>query len=644
VVNNAAAELRPADPEPGTAAAAYVDFARAVRAELEIRKRRRGVLGYDDLLSRLADALGDEDSAARTRMAGRWPIVMVDEFQDTDPVQWAVIDRGLRGVSTVVLIGDPKQAIYGFRGGDIVTYLQASEHAGQRHTLGVNWRSDAALVSRLQVVIGGVELGDPRIVVHPVDAHHQGSRLAGAPNPDPLRLRVVSRERLGRNPTQNIAIDDLRSFIGADLAADIAALLASPATFDGKPVRAGDIAVITEKRKDANACFRALVTAGIPAVYTGDKDVFDSEACAEWLTLLEAFDQPHRSGVVRAAAATSFFGYRAADLARGGDALTDRVADTVREWADHARSSGVAAVYEAARQGGMADRTLACRGGERHMTDLAHVTELLQEAAHRDRLSLPALRDWLRDRREAGRNETEYSRRLDSDAAAVQVLTVHGSKGLQFPIVYLPFAFNRNVQRRDQILYHDGRTRCLHIGGSGSADFTQVQELGRREAADDDSRLIYVALTRAQAQVVTWWAPSRDEPNGGLSRLLRDRRPGETALRDRCDPASVSDEEALAVEVIARVMDGAGRGHGGNYLDQRHTVRYLRAGEVLATRLADRRTWEEWQRGGRETMADRAQAEAEHLLTGHEVLPLSDDQERELDEIMREAERELVPR
>ena len=103
-----------------------------------------------------------------------------------------------------------------------------------------------------------------------------------------------------------------------------------------------------------------------------------------------------------------------------------------------------------------------------------------------------------------------------------------------------------------------------------------------------------------------------------------------------------TDEEALAVEVVASVMDGAGQGRGGNYLDQRHTVRYLRAGEVLATRLADRRTWEEWQRGGRETMADRAQAEAERLLAGHEVPPLSDDQDRELDAIMREAEAELL--
>jgi len=545
VVNNPATQLRPCDPDPDTRAAVRVDFAKAVLAELEIRKRRRRIVGYDDLLSRLAGALEGDDSPARLRMSRRWPIVMVDEFQDTDPVQWQVLERAFSKVSTLVLIGDPKQAIYAFRGGDIVTYLGAAATAGEKQTLGVNWRSDEALVTRLQAVLCGAELGDPRIVVHKVEAHHTGSRLAGAPCTDPFRLRVVPRAALGRRGTQKIPIDDLRSFIGQDLASEIAALLASPATFDGRKVEAGDIAVIVEKRKDARACFQALTDAGIPAVYTGDSDVFSAEACDDWLALLEAFDQPHRSGVVRAAAATMFFGHSAEELAAQGDALTDRVADSIREWADHARSSGVAAVFEAARLGGMADRLLSRRGGERYLTDMAHVTQLLQETAHREHYTLPALRDWLRNRREERAGDTERNRRLDSDAAAVQVMTVHGSKGLQYPIVYLPFAFNRNVQDRDIVLFHDGDVRCLHIGGPDSPDHAQVQALGRRESASDDSRLIYVAMTRAQVQVVAWWAPSKDEPNGGLSRLLRDRRPGQTTVRTRCEPPTITDDEAL---------------------------------------------------------------------------------------------------
>jgi exodeoxyribonuclease V beta subunit len=471
---------------------------------------------------------------------------MVDEFQDTDPVQWEVIDRAFSGRSTVILIGDPKQAIYAFRGGDIVTYLRAAETAGAKKTLGTNWRSDGALVDRLQAVLRGAELGDPAIVVHDVEAAHPGTRLAGAPHDDPFRLRVVQRHTFGRSGTQNLSIGDLRRHIGQDLANDIARLLTSGATFGDRPVRAGDVAVIVETHKDARACQRALGTAGIPSVYTGDSDIFTSEAADDWLSLLEAFDQPHRTGVVRAAAATMFFGNTAEDLVAGGDALTDRIAETLREWAGHARERGVAAIFEAAQLRGMSDRVLSWRDGERHMTDLAHLTQLLQDVAHREHYTLPALRDWLRTERDDRGGSTERNRRLDSDAAAVQIMTVWVSKGLQYPIVYLPFAFNRNVQERDLILFHDGDTRCLHVGGKDSPDYHAVEKLGRAEAAGDDSRLTYVAMTRAQAQVVAWWSPAYDEPNGGLSRLLRGRRPGESAVPDRCVPGKIGDDDALA--------------------------------------------------------------------------------------------------
>ncbi len=546
VVNKPATQLRPEHPDPGSRAAVCVRFAEDVKAELEIRKRRRGILGYDDLLGRLADALREDDSPAQVRMHRRWPIVMVDEFQDTDPVQWNVIDRAFTGRSTLVLIGDPKQAIYAFRGGDIVTYLKAADTAGVRKTLDKNWRSDAALVDRLQAVLGGAELGDPKIIVHHVEAQHGGSRLADAPSSDPFRLRVVRRDTLGRSATRVLAIADLRDHIPRDLAVDIAELLISGATFDGRPLEARDIAVIVENHTDARACYRALCDAAIPAVYTGDSDIFNSEAAEDWLCLLEAFDQPHRPGLVRAAAATMFFGKTAEELATSGDELTDHVAETLREWAGHARERGVAAIFEAAQLNGMGDRVLSWQGGERSMTDLAHMTQLLQEAAHREHFSLPALRDWLRAQREERSGAKERARRLDNDAAAVQIMTVWVAKGLQFPVVYLPFAFNRNVQKRDLVLFHDGDTRCLHVGGSDSPDFNAVSRLGRAEEASDDSRLTYVAMTRAQAQVVAWWAPSKDEPNGGLSRLLRGRRPGESTVPDRAAPEKISDDDALA--------------------------------------------------------------------------------------------------
>ncbi|MDA2892025.1 exodeoxyribonuclease V subunit beta [Mycolicibacterium sp. BiH015] len=551
VVANAHTELRPRDPAPGSDPAVRVQFAKAVCAELETRKRKLGILHYDDLLSRLADALEAPDSPARARMQRRWSIVMVDEFQDTDPVQWQVIDRAFSGRSTVILIGDPKQAIYAFRGGDIVTYLHAASTAGVRKTLGTNYRSDGPLVDSLQAVMRGAQLGDPRIVVHQVEANHAEHRLQGAPHNAPFRLRVVHRDQFGTRPDRVIPIDTLRRHIPEDLAADVKSLLASGATFCGDTLEPRHIAVIVESHRDGHACFDALTRAGVPAVYTGDSDVFSSPAADDWLCLLEAFDQPHRSGLVRAAATTMFFGNTAEDLVRHGDSLTDEVAETLRMWADFARERGVAAVFAAAQLRGMDERVLSWVDGERHMTDLAHLTQVLHDTAHREHFSLPALRDWLRAQRGekggARGGTTERNRRLDSDAAAVQIMTVWVSKGLQFPVVYLPFAFNRNIQNRDVTMFHDGDTRCLHIGGELSPDFTAVQQQGRREAAGDDVRLTYVAMTRAQSQVVAWWAPSNDEPNGGLSRLLRGRAPGDPVVPDRCDPPRIDDPDAMAL-------------------------------------------------------------------------------------------------
>ena len=135
---------------------------------MDLRKRRLGVLSYDDLLSRLAHALEDEQAPARRRMRDRWRFVLVDEFQDTDPVQWQVLDRAFSGEATMVLIGDPKQAIYAFRGGDVVTYLGAEETASTKATLGTNHRSDQPLLDAVQAVLRGASLGDDRIVVRDV--------------------------------------------------------------------------------------------------------------------------------------------------------------------------------------------------------------------------------------------------------------------------------------------------------------------------------------------------------------------------------------------------------------------------------------------------------------------------------------------
>jgi exodeoxyribonuclease V beta subunit len=522
------ARVEPADQPPETPAGMRVAFAEAVRAELDRRKRRLGLLSYDDLLSQVADALLDDEAPARARMRQRWTHVLVDEFQDTDPVQWQVLDRAFSGHATMVLIGDPKQAIYAFRGGDVVSYLRAADTAADRRTLSVNRRSDQALVSALDVLLGGAELGDPAIVVRPVEAHHQETRLVGAPVTDPVRLRVVTREQFRQRGTRPLTVSAVRPHVARDLACDVRALLASGATYDGRLLEPRELAVIASRHADLDAARAALADVGIPAVIAGGGSVFATPAAVEWLALLEALEQPHRTARVRAAALTSLVGANARALDEGGDAFTDDLAELMRDWASVLALRGVAAVLEAATERGLGARLLAQVGGERQLTDLAHICEVLHEVGLREGLGPIGLLGWLRRQIADARDHRgiERTRRLDSDAAAVQLVTIHASKGLEYPVVYLPTLADQWEGEPKQPLFHDdaGR-RCRDVAGTGP-DWDDHARRWRDEERGERLRLLYVAATRAKSQVVAWWAPSRNAVASPLQRLLLGRTPG----------------------------------------------------------------------------------------------------------------------
>jgi exodeoxyribonuclease V beta subunit len=244
-------------------------------------------------------------------------------------------------------------------------------------------------------------------------------------------------------------------------------------------------------------------------------------------------------------ALTSFVGETPPSLDRGGDDLTDAIAEQVRGWLDLFRARGIAAVHESIRAGGLAERVLARPDGERLLTDLHHLGQVLHDVAHRERLGLPALLEWLRRERREASTSTERTRRLDSDAAAVQFVTVHGSKGLQYPVVYLPMLFNRWVPDEKTPLFHDGSRRMLDVGGDPDRE---VRRQAAAEDAAEELRLTYVALTRAQSQVVCWWAPSWNAETSGLSRLLFGRQPGQPAVPDKVDQGPSDDDIAATLE------------------------------------------------------------------------------------------------
>jgi exodeoxyribonuclease V beta subunit len=505
-------------------------IAQAVRAEVDRRKRRQQLIDYDDMLLRLRDTLTDETSGpvAKARLRARYRVVLVDEFQDTDPVQWAILREAFHGHRTLVLIGDPKQAIYGFRGADVHAYLEARASAPVVRTLPTNHRSDRSLLDGMAAVLGGAALGDERIRVLPVEAAHDG-RLVQATVP--LQLRVVPREGLPVTGKGLATVGPARAAVVHDLADRVVALLSGDVRLhprdgsDPRPVEPKDIAVLVRTNTQAALVQAQLQVAGVPVVLTGKTSVFATPAAAEWQRLLEALEQPHRTTRVRRVALTCFVGLDAAGLDAAGDAFADELALKLRVWGAVLEDRGVAAMFEAVSlDQGLQPRILGQVNGERLLTDLRHIAQVMHEATLEGQLGLTALLVWLRRRisEAAGEGGQERSRRLETDAAAVQIITVHTSKGLEFPVVLVPFAWDHFAGRDPSTaVYHDDRDhRVRDVGGPGSPDWAAHVRQHKAEETDDELRLTYVALTRAQSHLLVWWAPTTNTPTSPLHRLL----------------------------------------------------------------------------------------------------------------------------
>ena len=522
-------------------------FADAFQSEMERRKRALKIMTYDDVLIRLRDTLRDprRGPQARARLRERYDVVLVDEFQDTDPVQWEIMQRAFGGAgTTLVLIGDPKQAIYAFRGADVHAYLDARQAVESEWTLDVNWRSDQDLLTAYDALFVNAQLGEAGIEYRHVRAAaaHLAPRLEGAPVSSPLRVRILHAADglAARIQTGQPKAPDARNVIARDLAAQTVELLDSGAEVisrrrDGtelarEELHPGHVAVLVRSNTQATLVRDALHDAGVPAVIGGAGSVFASDAAREWLVLLEALERPAARDRAALTALTRFIGWTAEEVAQAGEDRWEELHWALHRWAALLRDKGVAALAETvSAAGSVPARVLGRPNGERFMTDVRHVAQLMHDAAVVDGVGPTALANWLGRRiAEADRDteNEERTRRLESDAHAVQVITIHRSKGLEFPIVLCPFAWDGYLFSIDVPVFHDpdhGGARAVDVGTGG--DLTAHRRLERDEEQGEGLRLLYVALTRARHQVIVWWAGARDTKDSPLSRLLFDRAP-----------------------------------------------------------------------------------------------------------------------
>lgn len=300
-----------------------------------------------------------------------------------------------------------------------------------------------------------------------------------------------------------------------------------------------------------------LARAGVPAVFAGGGSVFATPSAQSWLRLLEAMEQPHRSGRVRSAALSVFLGRDETELDESGDEVADVLGQQLRQWADLLADRGVAAFLEVlTAEEGLPARVLGRPDGERVLTDLRHIGQVLHAVAQRESLGLTALVEWLRRRiAQAGDERTdERSRRLESDAAAVQVMTVHVSKGLEFPVVYVPYGWDRWMPDDPAVLrlHDDEGRRVLDVGGPGSTGHAEAYRRHAAEESGEDLRLLYVALTRARCQVVAHWAPSSNTVAAPLNRLLFGAAGPGAEPAARVQPPSDDDAAAALDGLVTR--------------------------------------------------------------------------------------------
>ena len=453
-------------------AALRVELAGRIRIEVARRARQRRLLSYDDLLTRLDATLHDpaRGGAARAALRQRYRVTLIDEFQDTDPVQWRIVSRAFVDTPddtdtagrALVLIGDPKQAIYAFRGADVHAYLQARRTAAAHRTLGTSWRADAGLLDAFGALFDGVHFGHPDIPHRPVAAApgHDALRYLRDRDGAPLRLRVVPRHPSFRMWDDKPNATQVRELIARDLAADVVALLEdAPALVardaDGgetgrDTLEPGDVAVLVRSHAQAQLVHDALRAVDVPAVVGGAGSVFLTPAATDWRRLLDALERPAASSRVRALALSAWVGWQADRLAAADEDDWDRLHEDVHRWARTLTTHGVAATFRSILlQREVRRRLLGEEGGERRLADLEHLAELAHAAATGEHLGPTGLATWFRDQvAEAhGEGDDERLRRLETDRDAVQVLTIHGSKGLEFPVVYCPYLWSSSGGR-----------------------------------------------------------------------------------------------------------------------------------------------------------------------------------------------------
>ncbi|MCD4741696.1 MAG: exodeoxyribonuclease V subunit beta [Desulfobacteraceae bacterium] len=515
-----------------------IEYFKYLKTKLLINKERLGIVFFNDLINDLAHALhdnpehGNASSMLISAIQEKYHAVLIDEFQDTDQIQYSIFSKLFANRKNLFcMIGDPKQAIYGFRGGDIFAYLKAVEDSKEVYTLDKNYRSDPGLVESVNAVFEKKlnPFSYEKIGFHPVTTPETSENRLFKNNEEASCFKFLFLKN------EYAATDiDKKGFIKKAwandniplvTAEDIAKLLNSNTLFQKRKIEPSDIAVIVRKNNQANKISKALKFYKIPSHIYSNDSVFNSEEAVEMTDLLYAVLEPENRGYIKAALLTDIFEFSGNDI-DDLDSVEGAFSDWQGKfnnyhalWADHGFIKMIQEIFYSSEAFSKENTSVS----KRALTNYNHLIELLHYAESEQHFSPVLLLKWFtREQGRAIENGSQEELRLETDQSAVSIVTIHKSKGLEWPLVYLPYLWDGKVNsnKDDSCLFHDPDDGYREKFDLGYTNIDRARELSNNEANAEDARLLYVALTRAASMVKIIWGKFNSVTVSALGAIL----------------------------------------------------------------------------------------------------------------------------
>ena len=491
-------------------------------SELKERKSQKNIQFFDDLLVLVKQALAAQKGnplAAAIRQ--RYKAALVDEFQDTDSVQYAIFSRLFAAKDSLLfMIGDPKQAIYSFRGADIFSYIQASRQAQAKFTLTDNWRSEPLLITAVNAIFSNVKT--PFLFEEiPFEDARPGLKRSSVSKGSKAPLRMWYLDSgVHSDQDKPMGKAEAEGLIAGALAEEICRIV----TAESEPWLPEDMAVLVRTNRQAQLVKERLSAKGLPSVLYSTVNIFDSREAMEIEKILIGISEPDNLEFLKAALAMDMMG------AKGEDLLS--VHRDTRQWEN--RLTAFREYFEVWHRFGfirmfrmvlarekIRQRLLSFPDGERRLTNVLHLAEIIHQESGQRNLGIAGLLKWLAEQRDPQSPRLEeHQLRLESDAGAVKIVTIHKCKGLEYPVVFCPYGWESSLVRDPEIIFHqadDDQSLTLDLG-SDTRDLNVIQ--AQNELLAENIRLLYVALTRAKSICYLVWGRINTAETSALAYLL----------------------------------------------------------------------------------------------------------------------------